>query len=80
MSKQVIAIPFFGTGRDLALLVMVVDQSLLCLNVELSLLDLVGSGKVFVKLELLSHFVHEHISAIVVFLQFLRILVKFSVG
>ena len=75
VSKQVITVPLFGSSCNLALFVVVVDQSLLCLDVEFSLLDLVSCWEVSVQLKLLSHLVHEHISAVVVFLQFLRILV-----
>ena len=66
VTNQVVTLPLFELGRDLPLLVVIVDEHLAHVDVELSLLELIGSWKVWVELELLCHLVDQHVLAVVV--------------
>ena len=73
MTDEIVTIPFFVARSNLSLLVVVVNEHLLLMNVELSLLDLIGCGKIWVQFKLLCHLVDQDMSTIVVLLNLERL-------
>ena len=61
VSNEVVTVPLFITSCNFTLLVVVVDVDRLHEDVELSLLDLVSSGKVLIQLELLGHLIDDEV-------------------
>ena len=69
VTDQIIAVPLFVACGNFTFLVVVVDENLLHSDIKLSLLDLIGSWKIWVKLKLLCHLVDQDVSTIVVLLD-----------
>jgi len=79
-ADQFITVPGLIARRDFTFLVVVVNVDGLVLNVELSLLDLIGGRQIFVELELLRHLVDNEVlvGPVVVRLELQRLLCGFS--
>ena len=78
VADQIISVPLLGTGSDLALSVVIVDKHLLQKDVKLSLLDLVGSWQIWIKVEFLGHLVDLNLLVVVVFAKSERLSVQIS--
>lgn len=79
MTNQIITVIVFVMSGNLTFLVVVVDADSFCLDVKLCFFDLVVGGQVLVQLKLLSHFVDQDFSAVVVLLQAQRLWVECSI-
>lgn len=79
MTNQIITVIVFVMSGDLTFLVVVVDADSFGLDVKLCFFDLVVGGQVLVQLKLLSHFVDQDFSAVVVLLQAQRLWVECSI-
>lgn len=79
MTNQIITVIVFVMSGNLTFLVVVVDADSFGLDVELCFFDLVVGGQVLVQLKLLSHFVDQDFSAVVVLLQAQRLWVECSI-
>ncbi len=79
MTNQIITVIVFVMSSNLTFLVVVVDADSFGLDVELCFFDLVVGGQVLVQLKLLSHFVDQDFSAVVVLLQAQRLWVECSI-